>query len=284
MKNVLAIAIAIILSVAASLVLTKKNSSSPVPQKESVYDRVMRTQTVKAGYFPWPGYFDVDPNTKELTGSSKELCDAVFKMLGLKVEYVLISANIVQDLDTGKIDTRCGDSPWALKTVNHIDYTTPFYGIPAYIFVRSDETRFATVADLNKKDVRFIGLDGDTSTELVQNNLPQATIQSYPITVDVSQLLTNLTTNKADAFIVDPLVVEAFNASNDVKLKALFPEKPYAVYPVTFSVKKGEERWFRTLDFAVHMAHDIGLVDPILAKHDPSGKKLLRVLPGYQIK
>jgi polar amino acid transport system substrate-binding protein len=246
-------------------------------KKESVYDRVMRTGVVRAGYFPWPTYFDVNPNTKEITGSSKELCDAVFKMLGLKVEYVEISANIVQDLENGKIDTRCADSPWALQTVKYIDYTSAFYNIPNYIFARADEERFANYTDLNNQKVRFVGLDGDVSTELVQLNFPQATILTHPISVDTSQLLLNITTNKADVFIVDPAMVAIFNANNKDQLKPLFGDKIFALSPVSFSVKKGEDKWFQTLDYAVKMAHHIGLVDAILNRYDPDNKKFVRV-------
>ncbi len=246
-------------------------------EKESVYERVMRTGVVRAGYYPWPTYFDVDPNTRKLTGSSVELCDAVFKMLGLKVEYIEISANLVQDLETGKIDTRCADSPWALQTIKFLDYTSAFYDIPGYFFVRAGETRFPTLADMDKKEIRFIGLDGDVSTEYVQNRLPAATLMTYPLFTDPGQLMLNIADNKADAMILDPALVDTFNASNGNQLKMLFPERPLMLAPIGFSVKKGEEAWFRVLDYGVRMAHKFGLIEPILQRYDPGGRKLVRV-------
>jgi ABC-type amino acid transport substrate-binding protein len=270
--------LAIILSIVTAYATVTLTTPEHMTKKETVYDRVMRTGFVRAGYYPWPSYFDIDPVTKEITGSSKELCDAIFKMLGLKVEYVEISANIVQDLESEKIDARCADSPWMLPTIKHIDYTSAFYSIPNYIFVRSDETRFTQVADLDQKEVRFVGLDGDLSTELVQLNFPKAVLSTYPLSTESSQLLLNLTGNKADAFITDPALVAVFNKGNKDQLEPLF-DKPFTLNPAGFSVKKGEVKWFQTLDYAVKMAHNVGLIEPILDKYDPEKTKLIRVTP-----
>ena len=279
MKPVSIILSAILFSVLAAFATVKvmRPDTAKEFEKESVYDRVMRTGVVHAGYYPWPTYFDVDPNTKKLTGSSVELCDAVFRMLGLKVEYVEISANLVQDLETGKIDTRCADSPWALQSVKFLDYTSAFYNIPGYFFVREDETRFSTLVDMDKKEIRLIGLDGDVSTEYVQNRLPAATLMTYPLFTDPGQLMLNIASNKADAMILDPVLIDTFNSSNNNKLKMLFPDKPLMLSPIGFSVKKGEDKWFRTLDYGVQMAHHFGLIEPILQRYDPSGKKLVRI-------
>lgn len=282
MKNILVAVLVAVIAAFATVKITVPQNTAPVTaetKKESVYDRVMRTGVVRAGYYPWPTYFDVDPNTKVVTGSSIELCDAVFKMIGLKVEYVEISANIVQDLDTGKIDTRCADSPWALQTIKYLDYTSAFYAIPNYFVVRADENRFTTLSDMGKKEIRFIGLDGDISTEYVQNHFPNATLMTYPIFTDTSQLMLNIATNKADAMILDPAIMATFNAENAGKLKILFQEKPVMLSPIGFSVKKGEEKWFRTLDYAVQMAHRSGLIDPILDHYDPERTKLSRIAP-----
>src|ERR1017187_10069906 len=73
--------------------------------KESAYDRVMRTGTLRSGYIAWPPYFSLDPNTKILSGVSKDISDSAARILGLKIEYIDVpNAGQVENFKSGKID------------------------------------------------------------------------------------------------------------------------------------------------------------------------------------
>ena len=83
--------------------------SSQSTQKESAYDRVIRTGTIRCGYFVWPPYFYKDPVTKKFSGGNYEIMEAIGKMLNLKIEWALEVGvgDVVTALNSDKFDVMC---------------------------------------------------------------------------------------------------------------------------------------------------------------------------------
>jgi polar amino acid transport system substrate-binding protein len=246
-------------------------------ERETVYDRVMRTGTLRCGYEPWPPYFSVDPNTKALTGVSKDLSDTAAKILGLKIDYVEVAlGQQVQDMNNGKIDATCGDAPWVLTTLKYADYTKPYFYIPVFAYGRANEKRFAKPEDMNNPNVTFTMIDGDVSTDLAITNFPRAKLNSLGNLSDPSQMLLNVMTRKADVVIIDPVAVSVFAKNNPGKIKILFSH-PLAVYGGGFSVKKGETDLLNTLNGAVDAMINTGQAEHVLKKHDPAATLFMQV-------
>ncbi len=264
--------------IAAFLIMT------PLAVKaETVFDRVQRTGTLRCGFLAWPMYFDIDPNTKQVSGISKELTEAALHTLGLKVYYIEVtSASKVTDLQSGKVDAICGDGPYVLTSLMQVNYTRPFFYAPVYLYDREDEKRFQKLLDINAKQVIFVGMDGDLSVELVQKNFPMAKLNTVASTVDVSLMLMDVATKKADLTIMDPGGADNFIKHNSGKVKKIFGDKPFAVYGVGFSVKKGETELFNTLNGAVEALQNTSSIDPILDRYDPSNKLFVRTAPNYR--
>ena len=205
--------------------------------KETAYSRVVQTGILRCGYTPWPPYFSLDPNTKVLTGVSKDLSDIAAKMLGFKIEYVDVTLDQqVQDLNSGKIDAMCGDGPWILSTIKYIDYTKSYFYVPVYAYGRAGEKRFAVLEDMNNPNITFTAIDGDVSTDLAVTYFPKAKLNSLGSLTDPSQMLLNVVTKKADVVMTDPLTVSAFAKNNSGKIKILF-KHPLAVYGGGFSIR-----------------------------------------------
>lgn len=79
---------------------------------------------------------------------------------------------------------------------------------------------------------------------------------------------------KADAIIIDSMSAQRIVDNNPGKLQRLLGGRPLAVYPDTFSVKKGEDRLLRTLNAGLEAAINIGAVDEIVRRYDPHGNLL----------
>jgi len=253
-------------------------------QKQSVYDRVMKTGILRCGYEAWPPYFSLDPNTKQLTGLDKDLVDIAGRILGLKIEYVDVTlGQDVQDLNSEKIDAMCGTGPWILSSIKYEDYTRPYSYLPEYVYGRIDEKRFARLEDMNAPAVTFAAIDGDVSTDLAIADFPKAKLNSLSSVTDSSQMLLNVTTRKVDAVVLDPAAVSVFEKNNPGQVKILF-KRPIAVYGKGFAVKKGEASLLNTLNGAVDALINTGQVDPVLRKYDPAGTLYLSVANPYQAK
>ncbi len=248
---------------------------------ETTYARVLRTGVLRCGYSHWPPFFSIDPNTKAVSGVSKDFSDAAAKILGIRIEYIEITVGQqVQDLNNGKIDAVCGDGPWVLSTLRYIDYTKPYYYVPEYLYARADEKRFAAPEDLNRPDVTFTAIDGDVSTDIAQDRFPKAKLNSMGNLADPSQLLLNVVTKKADVVITDPAAFTSFAKSNPNKIKVLFP-RPVAVYGGGFSVKKGESDLLNMLNGTIDVMVNTGQAETLAKKNDPEGKIFLQVAPPY---
>lgn len=270
------------------LLLTAYLSLLAIPafaaDQDSAYERVMKTNTLRCGYYPWPPFFELDANTGEVTGLMAEISRSVADLLDLKLEYVQLSALGFQvaELEKGLYDAFCVDSYYVFSSIKFLDYSDAQFYAPVYVYVRHDEDRFSSLEDLNSADVSFVGIDGDISVAMVQRSFPQATISSIPSNSDGAQLMMNVKTGKVDASIIDPGIVNVFNASNPPGLKNIFPDQPVAVYPIGMSVVKGETKLLNMLNGAISALHNTNSIDPILKKYDPDGSFLLPVAKPYK--
>jgi ABC-type amino acid transport substrate-binding protein len=255
--------------------------SAGAPARESAYDRVMRTGVLRCGYYVWPPYFEQDSNTKDITGLIPDLMDQIGAYLDLKIEYVQLSAMGMQieDMKRGMYDTTCMDSYVVFTMIKMVDYSAPYAYVPVFAYVRSDDQRWTRMEDLNNPDINFVGLDGDLSVGLVGHRFPKAKLTTLAATVDAATLMVNVATKKADAAIIDSGLVNSYNRNNDVKLRPL--ESAPAVYPIVFSVTKGEDRLVRMLDGGVSALINTGVMDELIEKYKSEGIVLYPVQKDY---
>lgn len=270
-----------VLSVAALMMaFYAVKQSGPMKQKNDypAYDRVIAKNEIVCGISPWAPSKMVDPITKEWTGWAVDLYRRAFATLDLKVKFKeLVLGNQVQDLNSGIIDAICDDGPWTMSSGKFIAYSDPIMYAPIYPYVRMNETRFSSRASLNDKSVRFIGIDGDLSNDLVGRLFPQATLMSLPGTVDVSQLYLNVADGKADVLLGDPSAFSGYEKNNPGKLRPLFPNNPLGKYKVVISVKMGDDKMLGLVNQAVDNAVTFGIVDDVLNQVDPKHERVIPV-------
>lgn len=266
------------------VILIFASSTALASEEETAYERIMKTNTIRCGYYLWPPYVNKDPNTGELSGVFIDVSNSIMKMLGLSVEYVELTLGYqMQDLKTGRIDAICGDAPLSLGTIKYIDYSRSYTSVPVYTYVNSDDSRFSTLEDLNSPEVKFVAIDGDLSLELARLIFPKARINTLPNTSDPAQMSMDVSSGKADAVINDPSTVGRFLEANPGTLRPASDE-PLAIYPVSISVLKGENELKNTLDMATEMAINMNVIDRILDKYDPEHQIYLRSERLYKVK
>jgi ABC-type amino acid transport substrate-binding protein len=112
--------------------------------KESAYDRVMRTGTIKCGYFLYPPVLMKDPNSGKFSGIFYDYIEALAKNLSLKVDWAeeIGLADYPAALESGRIDAYCAGT-WIRGSRARVhDYIEPLYYLPLYVYVRKDDHRF----------------------------------------------------------------------------------------------------------------------------------------------
>ncbi len=269
-----------------SLLVLLFSVSSPLcaaENGEEAYDRIIRTGTIRCGYYPWPPYFEKDLATGELKGLFKEVYDELFSFIDLKVEYKEVTLGFqVSDLNSGKFDAICGDAPLSFASIKYVDYTHPFLYAPVHIYVKKENFEALKDKTFDREEITFATIDGDLSQELSSRLYPAAKKHALTNISDPAQALMDVVTGKANAVIMDPLTTERFLTGNPDTL-AMVSTKPLAVYPVGLSVRKNEPALYHMLDMAQKMANNTGILEKAFKKYDPEGKLFLKVANPYEV-
>ncbi|HOO50711.1 MAG TPA: ABC transporter substrate-binding protein, partial [Alphaproteobacteria bacterium] len=113
-------------------------------EKESVFDRVMRTGTIRCGYFPYAPTLIIDPNTKEMSGIFYEIIEEMGRRLSLKVEWAeeVDYGVIAEGFKTNRYDMFCNTVWPTPERVRESSFSIPVFYSTVDIFVRTDDHRF----------------------------------------------------------------------------------------------------------------------------------------------
>lgn len=238
---------------------------SAAAKQETTYERVMRTKTLRCGYGLWPGSTDRDPNTGAMSGWVPAVTEELGKKLGLKIEWTaeFMLGQQTELLKSGKVDALCtSDGPWVFGDAAYLDWTHPMAYYPIYLVMRENETRFKTMEDFNKPDVIFSTIDGDTSATLHADLAPKAKRLDVPQSGDLTLLVLNVDTGKADAAFLDDQTIKRVAEKTPIKLRK-FSEQPIIVVPASFSLKKGDTELMQMLNQGFDMLKDMGVTAKI---------------------
>jgi len=258
---ILAALIAVIAAFATVKMTLTNSSTSTESKKENAYEHIVRTGELNCGMIVFPPFIDKDLKTGELKGFNVGAVKQIAKLLDLKIKFTEIQLGYQkQDLESGKVDAICADGPWITSTIKYVSYTNPYSLLPAYVYKAANNAKITDLSSLDKPDVNFVGIDGDISIDLAKTFFPQAKIQSLSNLTDPAQLLLNLTTKKADVALTDVLNGDGFSRANPGMITRV-SDKPVALLKVGFTIGKSETQLLDTLNNAIEVANNLGIID-----------------------
>ena len=169
--------IAVAMSLTMRFVLPEKSQITGTAKKKSVFDRVMRTKTIRCGYGVLPPFLMKNPKTGEITGIYKDYMDAVGAALSMKVEWVLETGwgNMPTDLAMGHFDVYCS-RVWENSKRAPFIYHSARSLIPTLqLYSRTDDKRFDGHMDaINHPKITITTLDGSVQNKLAEVRFPLA--------------------------------------------------------------------------------------------------------------
>ncbi|MDD3181520.1 MAG: transporter substrate-binding domain-containing protein [Alphaproteobacteria bacterium] len=253
--------------------------------QESAYDRVMRTQTLRCGYADWPPIvFYKNIKSGELAGVSHDITEELGKRLSLKIVWSEDTnwSNIISGLQTKKMDAFCTMFGVTSERGRYVAYSRPVFFTPVFPYVRTDDHRFDDdIMKANSPDVRFSSIDGELSDNIARSHFPLAQINAVPQTLQVSESLNNIATDKSDIIVIDYGFGESYIKNNPNKLRRL-GDNPFAVAQVAYGFDIHETMLREMIDNALTEMHNQGIIDQIIAKHSGDPLEILRVAPLYR--
>ncbi len=242
-------------------------STVSAEKAESVYDRVMRTGTIRCGYALWPPYVFTKDDAGKMGGFAYDIVEAAAKALTLKVEWaeeVAWGPNIREGLKTGRYDMFCAPL-WIQASDGMLtEYTIPFAYSSVYYYTRANDNRFDKgVEQLNSSAYKIAVMDGEQSDTIATQFFPKAQKVSIPALADLSQLMLNVATGKADIVFQEPSIANGFADANPGQLKR-GQDTPFIVYPNAFGAKLGEYKMVSMINSAMMELINSGEVDRII--------------------
>lgn len=265
---------------------TGPTTSTVAEKKETAYERVLRTGTLRCGYTVWPPYvMNKDINSGELSGAAKDIIEEAAQNLSLKVEWVEEAAwgTFPEALKAGRFDAMCTPVGVFAHRAREVRFTIPAFYSPIYGYVRADDTRFDNGFEgLNDPSMRISAQDGEGSAMIAQKHFPKATLVSIQQLSDLAQIFLNVTNNKADIVFNTPDAAQGFIDKNPGKLKRVGTQ-PFETYSIAYSVAMSEPNLQDMLSTALIELQNKDIINRYLNHYDASGELLLHPMKLYQL-
>lgn len=263
----------------------KAGGKAAEAHKETAFERVARTGTLRCGYMIYAPNFMQDVNKKEFSGIFHDTVEAMGKELNLKIVWQEEAAydNLIEGLKSGRFDAICSGLWENPAKAAFVDTTDPLFFNELAVYARADDTRFDYALDkLNDESVTFAVIEGAMADQIAKSDYPKAKRNALPPLSDFPQLLMEVSAKKADVTISATQEILVYDQNNQTKLRKVITDKPFRVFPNVIFVRKGENELVSMLNSALHQVNYTGRLDAIIISYEKQPGTLLRLSDSYK--
>ncbi|MDR4509172.1 MAG: transporter substrate-binding domain-containing protein [Candidatus Brocadiaceae bacterium] len=156
-----------------------------------------------------------------------------------------------------------------LKRGKHVDFTKPLYYSTVKAYVRSDDKRFdGHLNKINNQNIKISSIDGEMTSIIAKLDFPKAKEVSLTQINDISQVLLEVSSGKADVAFVEPAIALAYMNKNPGKIKQVENIPPLRVFPNTMIIGKGEFMLLSTINIGIDELANNGFIDRVVTKYE----------------
>lgn len=201
----------------------------------------------------------VDPQTRQVVGYDIDMCAAVAKELGVKLEHKGVSVEArVPELTLGRVDLVVAALGYTKERAQQIDFTSIHYQVPIKLIVHSD-AGYTKIEQMAEK--RISANKGSTPELYARRMFPKATVLTFQ---DSPAAFLALAQNKVQALAIAQASGMRFVNESDGKYRYL--DGALAWEPTGMGVKKGEPALLATVNGALEKLEKSGQNDAIWNK------------------
>lgn len=254
--------------------------------QESVYDRVMKSGTLRCGYYVSAPYVIKDAATGKMSGIWYDYVEELGRWLGLKIDWAEETGygDMVAAFDAHKIDAFC-TGVWVNPSRSTVmDFVSPISYQLLYAYVRDGDTRFdKNIALINDPKIQVSCVDGEMSSIIPREDFPKSTQSCLPQLSALSDVYMNVTSGKADIVFTSPVAIAQFNKTNANKLRKVPTAYPIRIFPESLAVQRDQYEFRRMLDLATEFMVNTGKIDVILRKYQTSPDDFRHPIKPYEV-
>lgn len=218
--------------------------------KETAYDRVMRTGVLRCGFAAWEPGVTKDPLTGKMKGIFVDIIEEMARMSKIKVEWTaeVDWGQIPESLKSGKVDAFCNGMAADGGRAKNLAYTTPMSYWSFGVIVRGDDKRFPdgrliSVSNLNKAEYSTAYTEGDVLETIKETELPLVKGVPLPLLGTPADNLMYVKTKKTDFVVLPKVIMQSYEKTNGTKdFRFLKMKTPLRVYGnvIAVDIHEGE--------------------------------------------
>lgn len=250
--------------------ITTPDTHAKKTTKETAFDRVMRTGTIRCGYFLTKEFLSRDEKTGKLSGAGYDMIEAIAKNLSLKVEWSaeVGLASMAEDLRQGRFDMICVPVTANAARARVLNFSNPVFLLPIYAWVKASDPRVGDdLSWINNEKIRVSSIDGIAFEPIIKRVFPKAKIVSLPEMSPISDMLMNVPAGKADVVLMTPVGGDFFAMSNPGSIKYA-SKTPVSMQPGAFPLPQGDVKLATMINITVdEMAYN-GTLKAILNRYE----------------
>lgn len=284
MNNTKIILLVVVVALVASFVGVKIFSGSTT-QNQDLLAKVLDKGEIRVGYVVYPPGMIKDANTGELSGIFHDALEEAGKNLGLKINWVeeVGWGTMIEGLNAGRYDM-IGSPVWPNSSrARNVDFTIPLNYSAVGVYTRSGDNRFADLTRINNSNITIATIDGEMSSFIAKATFPNAKVISLPQDSQVSQLLLNVRTGKADVTFVETAIAEEFLAQNPGSVQNIVPNNPVRSFGNTMLVPKSQDGFKSMINSALEELFNSGTVDVLIDKYEKYPGSFYRAAKPYAL-
>ncbi|MEJ0063053.1 MAG: transporter substrate-binding domain-containing protein [Alphaproteobacteria bacterium] len=283
-------ALILICAVAASYATARFSAPPPqqpiVKKEDDVFDRVMRARTIKCGYVVTHPFLFKDANTGALSGIAHDAIEKMAENLSLKIEWAEEAgwSTMLEGLSTQRYDMLCS-AIWSTTSRSlKADFLKPLSYAGVHAWARPGDARFEKgLSEIDWSTVKIATIDGHISDIIARAKFPAAQKLSLPDTSSIPEVFMAVAAGKADITFEQNYIGLEFLSKNPGAVASVTKDHPIKVFPTTFLIPQGAEKFKAMLNAAQDELTNSGYIGGLIDKYETYPGSFYRPVKPYEM-
>jgi ABC-type amino acid transport substrate-binding protein len=225
-------------------------------------DQIISSGELHIGYVVTPPNAIKDPASGNLSGYDIDMIKEIATMMGVKPVFTETDwGTFAAGLQADQFDVSIAPTFATVKRSMAVLFTKPIIFAGNGALVKADDNRYKTLEDMNTSDTRIAVLQGGQAEDFVRRTMPKAQLISLASS-DLSAGMVEVLAGRADVGIEDAYTINEF-VHHQPGTKNLFPDKPFNLTPVAWSVQRGNNELVSVINTGLQIMMYSGRYDAL---------------------
>jgi polar amino acid transport system substrate-binding protein len=242
---------------------------------ETTMDKMLKEKTLRVGWIMSPPGAQKDPRSGELGGYYIDMVRFILEQINVKPEFVETKwGTFAAGLQSHQFDLVVAGTFASIPRAASLAFTRPIFYMGYAASVRKGDTRFKTLADIDKPGVKVAVVQGSGGHEFVKRTFKNAEIVVLG-TADLSASLVEVQAGRADVSVEDAWATQRYVQAHP-QLVNLFADNPYNLQPIGWALRPDDHELRQFFDTSLEWMRINGKTEEFVKKYPASGRFVIK--------